>query len=116
MPENKIIHKEQDLQSVVDNISELLGEDEYDGDRLPPIEIGLDTYDEESFMKGVDDASYLSGYITALFNAGCSEDFVLTYLINKETIEYNLKSVELNNVAQIEIAKHQKVIIEREEL
>lgn len=83
---------------------------------LPPIEIDLDTYNQEAFMKGIDDSSHLAGYITSILNSGVSEEFVLTYLINKETIEYNLKSIELNNATQIEIAKNQKVLLEKQEL
>lgn len=115
MPDNNELHKELDINTVSDNISAFLEEGDV-GDKLPPIEIDLDTYDEEQFMKGIDDASYLSGYITGFLNAGVSEDFVLTYLINKETIAYNLETIKLNNATQIEIAKHQKVILEREEL
>lgn len=116
MSEIKDIHKDKDVHDISEAISELLGEEECSEDRLPPIEIDLETYNEDSFMKGIDDASYLSGYITALFNAGCSEDFILTYLLNKETIEYNLESLKINNATQVEIAKHQKVILEKEEL
>ena len=120
MPNNKetyedLVHKELDINTVSDSISALLEGGEGD-DRLPPIEIDLDTYNEEEFFKGIDDASYNCGVITAMLNSGVSEDFVLTYLINKETIEYNLKTIEMNNATQVEIAKHQKVILEREEL
>lgn len=83
---------------------------------LSPIEIDIDTYNEELFFKGIDDASYISGFITALFNTGMNGEEILTYLINKETIEYNLKSIQLNNATQIEIAKNQKVLLEKEEL
>lgn len=115
MPNNKELHEELDINTVSDSISALLEGDGGD-DRLPPIEIDLDTYDEDKFFNGIDDASYLSGYITGLLNAGVSEDFVLTFLINEKTIEYNLKTIEMNNATQVEIAKHQKVILEREEL
>lgn len=83
---------------------------------LPPIEIDLDTYNQELFFKGIDDMSYTCGMITALFNAGCSEDFVLNYLLNKDTIAYNIKSIELNNAANIEISKNQKIMLEKQEL
>jgi len=83
---------------------------------LPPIEIDLNTYNQELFYKGIDDASYLSGYITAILNTGVSEDFVLNYLLNKDTIAYNIKSIELNNAANIEISKNQKIMLEKQEL
>ena len=94
---------------------EFEGVDEY-ANTLPPIEIDIDTYNQELFFKGIDDASYESGYITGLLNTGMNTEEVLTYIINKQTIEYNLKSIELNNATQIEIAKNQKVLLEKEEL
>ena len=87
-----------------------------DIDKMPPIEIDLESYDQEQFFKGIEDSSYLCGKITAMLNAGCSEDFVLTYLLNKETIEHNLDTLKLSNQAQIEISKNQKVLLEKQEL
>lgn len=83
---------------------------------LPPIEIDINMYNDELFTKGINDTSYVGGMITALFNVGMNSEEILTYLMNEKTIEYNLKVTELNNATQIEIAKNQKVMMEKEEL
>lgn len=110
MSENKL------SEVINEELEGLVEETNYTDTLLPPIEIDLDTYNQEDFMKGIDDASYLAGFITGILNAGVSEEFVLTYLINKETIEYNIKSIELNNKANVEISKNQKIMLERQEL
>ena len=40
-----------------------------------------------------------------------SEEFVLTYLINKETIAYNLESLKISNQANIEISKIRRLCL-----
>jgi hypothetical protein len=101
-------NKEEILEIDSEQLQELLG----DSDKIPPIEIPMEWYNQEQFHKGIADASQLAGYITALLNTGVSEGFVLDYILNKETIAYNLKAAEFN----VEIAKQQRINAEKNEL
>ena len=85
-------------------------------DKLPPIEIPFEWYDTDQFYKGVKDASYSAGVITALLNAGVSESFVLDYLLSKDSIEHNIKVAEINKSMNVEVAKNAKLSQEKYEL
>lgn len=85
-------------------------------DKLPPIEIPMEWYDEDEFHRGIHDSSYLSGVITALLNTGVTEDFVINYLLNDETIKHNIEVAKINKETNIEVAKQQKVTQEKYEL
>lgn len=93
----------------IEQLQELLGGSD---DKLPPITIDLEHYDEEEFHRGIKETSYLSGKITALLNCGLSEQTVLDYLLNEATIDYNLKAANVN----LEIAKIQRATQEKAEL
>ncbi len=54
--------------------------------------------------------------ITALLNSGVDQNFVLDYLLNKQTIEHNIKTAEINKEMNIEIAKNQRLVAEKHEL
>lgn len=71
----------------------------------PNVVLELEDYDMDDFQKGIDDHSYISGAITAILNTGVSEQFALEYLLNKDTINYNLKASEVNKELNIKLAK-----------
>lgn len=85
-------------------------------DKLPPIEIPMEWFDEKEFQRGIDETSYVVGVITALFNAGLSESSVMDFIINKENINYNKEANIVNRDMNIEIAKNQKIAVEKNEL
>lgn len=85
-------------------------------DKLPPLEIPFEFYNEEQFYKGIEDISYICGQITALFNVGLSEQAVMDFIINKENIKYNSEANIVNKEMNIEIAKQQRIVAEKHEL
>ncbi|WP_299831253.1 hypothetical protein [uncultured Metabacillus sp.] len=102
------------LELTEEQLQELMGGSV--DDKLPPIEIPMEWYDTESFHKGIADTSHLAGVITALLNTGVDQGFVLDYLLNKQTIEHNLETAKINKEMNVEIAKHQKLAAEKQEL
>lgn len=107
-------NKEEVLEFDADQLEELLSGSEMD--KLPPIEIDFEDYDVEEFKRGIKEASYVSGKITALFNAGLSESSILDYIITAETIKHNLKTAEINKSMNIEISRNAKAASEKFEL
>jgi hypothetical protein len=85
-------------------------------ENLPPIEIGLEDYDLEEFQRGIKETSHLAGVITALFNTGVSESFILDFLMNKDSIEHSIKVSNINKEMNIEVAKNAKLTQEKYEL
>lgn len=107
---NEVVNAEYgstDIMDLIDSVGQGL---------LPPFELELEDYNTESFIKGIDDASHICGVITAMLNTGVSEEFILTYLINKENIQCTLDSIKMNNETNIEIGKNQKIMLEKQEL
>jgi hypothetical protein len=104
--------KEQVLEIDADQLQGLMSE----SDILPPIEIPMEWYDTVEFHKGIHEASYLAGKITALLNAGVSESFVLDYLLNQATIEHNLETARINKEMNVEVSKNAKVTQDKYEL
>jgi len=104
--------QEQVVELDPEQLQELMGTP----DQLPPIEIDMKDYDVEEFQRGIKETSHLVGAITALLNAGVSEGFVLDYLLNQATIEHNLKAAKVNKEMNIEIAKNQRIVAEKNEL
>lgn len=82
-------------------VAELMAEPSSD----PSVVLELKDYSMEDFQKGIDDHSYISGAITAILNTGVSEQFALEYLLNQDTINYNLKASEVNKELNIKLAK-----------
>jgi hypothetical protein len=108
-------HNEQEIIGIdADQIEEFLNGS--DIDKLPPIEIGLGDYDVEEFTRGIEETSYVAGKITALFNAGMSEASILDYLLTTETIKHNYETAKINKEMNIEIAKNQKLVMDKNEL
>ena len=105
---------EQVVEVDADQLQELLGGSL--DDKLPPIEIPFEWYDSDEFHRGLKEASHSAGVITAMLNAGVTEGFILDYLLNKETIKHNLESAKINKEMNIEIAKHTKAALEKQEL
>ncbi|MGM7720505.1 hypothetical protein [Metabacillus sp. Hm71] len=106
-------NKEEILELDPEQLEELLGGSD---DKLPPIEIPMEFYDADEFHRGIEDTSHLAGVITALLNTGVDQGFVLDYLLNKQTIEHNLETARITKEMNIEIAKHQKLSAEKQEL
>lgn len=106
---------EQNNEQILEIDPEQLQEFMSGSDKLPPIEIPLEWYDEE-FHKGIKDTSYLAGVITALLNTGVDQGFVLDYLLNKETVKHNIEVAKINKEMNVEMAKHQKLIADKMEL
>jgi hypothetical protein len=98
----------------LDQLQELLSGSE--SDKLPPIVLEVEQYDLDEFQRGIKDASYLAGTITAILNAGVSEGFVLDYLLNKETIKHNLETARINKDMNVEMSKNHKATQEKYEL
>lgn len=104
--------KEQIFELDENQLQEMLG----GSDKLPPIEIPFEFYNDEEFYRGISETSYLSGVITAMLNAGVSESFVLDYLLNKENITHNIEVAKINKEMNIEMSKSQKATQEKFEL
>jgi hypothetical protein len=84
---------------------------------LPPIELPFEYFENsENFQKGIDDAMYIAGYITTLANTGISSTDVLEFMMNRETIEMNIKLAEINKTANIEISKNQVLNVEKNQI
>lgn len=85
-------------------------------DKLPPIEIEMEDYKQDEFQRGIDDMSYLSGQIVALMNTGMSEQNVLDYLLNRESIKHNIEVAIINKNMNVEMSKNQRLQVEKNEL
>jgi hypothetical protein len=84
---------------------------------LPPIELPFEYFeDSEDFQRGVKDAMYMAGFITTIANTGISSVEALGYLLNKDTIEMNIKLSEINRETSIEVSKNQLVNLEKQQL
>jgi hypothetical protein len=104
--------KEKILEFDADQLEELMN----GSDKLPPIEIPFEFYDDKQFYQGIKDTSHIAGVITALLNTGVSESFVLDYLLSKDTIAHNLEVARINKETNVEVAKHAKLTQEKYEL
>jgi hypothetical protein len=104
--------KEQILELDAEQLEEYLS----GSDKLPPIEIPFEFYDDKQFYQGIKDTSHIAGVITALLNTGVSESFVLDYLLSKDTIAHNLEVARINKETNVEVAKHAKLKQEQYEL
>ena len=84
---------------------------------LPPIELSFDYFeDSEDFQRGISEAMHLCGYITAIANTGISSLEILGFLMNKDTIEMNIKLAEINKEMAIAVSKNQLVNLEKNQL
>lgn len=104
---------EQILEIGTEELQELMNVPE---DKLPPIEIDFEHYNTDEFYRGIEDISHLCGEITALFNVGLSEQAVMDFILNRETIKYNLETSKINKDMNVEIAKQQRIVAEKHEL
>lgn len=106
-------NNEEVLEMDVEQLQELIGGSD---DKLPLIEIDMEDYKIEEFQRGIHDASYISGYIVALLNTGLSEGALMEFLLNQETIKHNLETARINKEMNVEIAKNQRIVAEKNEL
>lgn len=97
-----------------DKLQELFGSTE--SETLPPIEIPMEWYDEKEFHQGIKDTSHLAGVVTALLNTGVTEQFVLDYLLSKDTIAHNIEVAKINKEMNVEVAKNAKLAQEKFDL
>jgi len=117
MTNTENLNSKEQVSMTEDEVQELLGvEIDSENDKLPPIEISLETYDQDKFFQGIDDMSYFCGGIVAILNCGVTENFALNYMLNERTIAHNLETLKLSNAAQIEISKNQKMMLDKQEL
>lgn len=105
-------NKEEILEIDADQLQELMS----GSDKLPPIEIPFEFYDDKEFYRGIKETSHLAGVITAILNTGVSEGFVLDYLMNKDSIAHSIKVAEITREMNVEMVKNQKAAQEKYEL
>lgn len=111
--------KETDLELIEEQEQQFEALENYNNNEiiLPPIELPFEYFENsENFQKGVNDAMYLAGYITTIANTGISSTDVLEFLMNRETIEMNIKLAEINKSANIEVSKNQVLTVEKNQL
>jgi hypothetical protein len=109
--------KENELNEQEEQFEELEISNDFNEIILPPIELPFDYFENsENFQKGIDDAMYIAGYITTLANTGISSTDVLEFMMNRETIEMNIKLAEINKTANIEISKNQVLNVEKNQI
>ena len=102
------INSEELLEELQSNPNEII---------LPPIELPSEYFEESpEFQEGLRDGMKYAGFITALANTGISSVDVLGLLINRETIEMNIKIAEINSKATIESSKNQSIMIEKQQI
>jgi hypothetical protein len=104
--------KEQILELDAEQLEELMS----GSNKLPPIEIPFEFYDDKQFYQGIKDTSHIAGVITALLNTGVTESFVLDYLLSKDSIAHNIKVAEINKSMNVEMSKNAKLSQEKYEL
>ena len=69
-------------------------------------------FDKTNFQKGMKDASYLCGMLTALMNVGISAVDALAYYMNESTMDNNIKLNEMVN--EVEMSKIKAELIANE--
>lgn len=105
--QNKEHVEEQVLELDAEQLEEYMSDIEIP-DKLPPIVLSVEDYDQSEFQRGIDEMSYSAGMITALLNCGVSESFVLDFLLSKDTIAHNIKAAEISKDMHVEVAKTTK--------
>lgn len=73
-------------------------------------------YDFKRFQKGVDSYTEMAGSITALANSGVPVKLAFEFLANLEMSKIELKALETQTTAQIEISKNQGIAIEKTQI
>jgi hypothetical protein len=85
-------------------------------DKLPPILIDVDDFDKEEFVRGIHEASFLAGKVTALLNTGLSEQGVLDLILSQDSIIHNIEVANINKSMNIEVSKNKITSQEKYEL
>lgn len=86
---------------------------------LPPIELYRDNleeiieFDSTEFEKGLKEGSRVAGFITALLNAGLTNQQALDYIMNREVIASNARTSDLNSKTQLKMAELQSILSEK---
>lgn len=110
--ENQMVYQKEDLEECqhIESLQYV----------LTPIELKIDNLNfeinQDKFQEGIDESSRLAGYITGLLNIGVSENFILEYLVNKETLEHNMKVTDKVHENNVVVAKIDKVTLEKLQL
>jgi hypothetical protein len=99
----------EQLQSAMEGLSETDPQEEM----FPVIEIEMSDYDQDEFTRGIKDASYISGFFSACKNSGMYSADIISILLNRETIEHNLKTANINKEMNIEMSKNQSIQVDK---
>jgi hypothetical protein len=97
------------LQSAMEGLSETDPQEEM----FPVIEIGMEDYDQDEFNRGIKDASYISGFFSACKNSGMYSADIISILLNRETIDHNINTANINKEMNIEMSKNQSIQIDK---
>lgn len=82
-------------------------------------EIWLDTESKHEFIKteqfdqGLTDSAYYVGLYTGLLNGGISTDKAWEMTINAQNIKYNLEATKMNADMNVNVAKQQSIVIDK---
>lgn len=81
-----------------------------------PISMGIEDYDQDEFTKGIKNGSYVAGLITALKNTGLTFEQCMDYVLNEQTIKFNLEVTKMNTEMNIEMSKNQAIQVDKNTL
>jgi len=108
------------IENELQNSIELVGnEDSNEDGALPPVELYRDNleeiieFDSTEFKKGLKEGSKVAGFITALLNAGLTNQQALDYIMNKEVIHNNAKTLDTTSKTQLKMAELQSILSEK---
>jgi hypothetical protein len=71
---------------------------------------------QNEFAKGINEASYISGYYTALVNSGMSLEFAQNYLLNVLACNMSIEIAKINAQSNVDVSKHQQIVMEKNSL
>lgn len=81
-----------------------------------PITIEIEDYNQDEFSKGIKNGSYVAGLITSLKNAGLTFEQCMEYVLNEQTIKFNLEATRMNVEMNIEMSKNQASQVDKNSL
>lgn len=96
----------------LDELMELKGASEQQEIVLPPVDLNLNnitglSLDTAEFQRGLERASEIAGYVTALKNVGLENSVIFELIATEWGIDLNKEISEIQSDTSIEIAKHQ---------
>lgn len=78
--------------------------------------VDISEFNANEFKKGIDEVSKECGMFTAYINAGMSNVQAYELILTKLTLDYQKDVNNVTNKANIEIAKHQSIITDKNQL